>query len=127
MQTSRWPGKVWQNDRVTKTNVWVNDVKYIWNSVNLKDEHHLSEPVDIEYVSNMLLSQARAKWKDEADTKSKLRTFVNIHDFDNVQGMVKVNLSHSQGSILTKFKAEVLPIRFETGRFKGLGPELRIC
>ena len=35
-------------------------------------------------------------------------------------------MSRSQQSIMMKFKAGILPIRYKTGRYKGLGPEKRI-
>ena len=36
-------------------------------------------------------------------------------------------LPRLQRSLVTKFKAGVLPIRLETGRYKGLGEEKRTC
>ncbi len=115
MPTSRWPRKVWQWDKNTKTNVWFNDIKTILKSVDRNNEHAISNPIDLDAISNTFQIQSRSKWLAEANSKSKLETFVKIHDFDNVKSMVKANLSRSQRSVLTKFEAGILPIRFETG------------
>ncbi len=127
MPTSRWPYKVLQWDRVTNTKAWFNDIKLILKEVELTNEHDYSDPVDLTSIASMLQSQAREQWKQEAHTKSKLETYTKIHNFEQIKSMVKCNLSRSQRSIMTKFKAGILPIRFETARYKGLDRNLRFC
>ena len=63
----------------------------------------------------------------EATTKSKLRTFIHIYNYDHPGTLINANLSRLQRSLVTKFKVGVLPIRLETGRYKGLGEEKRTC
>ncbi len=50
-----------------------------------------------------------------------------IHDFDSHKTLLQANLNRSQRSLVTKFKSGVLPLRIETGRFKGVKRELRYC
>ena len=127
MPTGRWPRRMWQWDRNTKSNAWFNDIRAILKVVDRNNEHDLSNLVNLDAVANTLQFQARNKWLVEAQSKSKLETCVEIHDFDHIKLMIKENLSRSQHSVLTKFKAGILPIRFETGRCKGLDREDHIC
>ena len=50
-----------------------------------------------------------------------------IHDFGEHKVLLKANLSRNQRSLVSKLKSRVLPLRSETGRFKGLKRELRFC
>ena len=127
MPTSRWPKKVWQWDRVLKTNAWFTDIKQILNSVDMTSETDISSPVDLDKVAQDLLQIARNKWATGPEHKPKLRTFMKIHDFEQTQIVIKSNLSRIQRSLIVKLKSGVLPIRLETGRYKGLAEELRVC
>ncbi len=125
--TSRWPRRVWQWDRVSKTDAWFKDVKYILSSVDMKSEGHWSSPVDLVDVANKLQSQARNSWLIEAENKPKLRTFLKIHNFDKLKYVISGNLTRSQRSLVVKLKSGIVPIHLETGRYKGLPEEQRVC
>ena len=127
MPTNRWPKKIWQWDRVSKTDAWFKEIKHILRSVNMANETDLSNSIDVKEVGHRLLQQARSSWETEAENKPKLRTFLKIHDFNTRQNVIKSNLSRAQRSLVVKLKAGVLPIRLETGRYKGLPEALRIC
>ena len=127
MPTNRWPKKVLQWDRVSRTDAWFKEIKHILSSVDMKDENHLSSPVDLHEVANKLHTQARNSWHIEAENKPKLRTFLKIHDFNKLKNIINGNLTRSQRSLVVKLKAGVLPLHLETGRYKGLPEERRIC
>ena len=69
----------------------------------------------------------RKSWELEAFKKVKLETFTQIHDFTTTRTLLKVNLDRRHRSSVTKLKSGVFLVRLETGRYKGLGRELRIC
>ncbi len=73
------------------------------------------------------MANARSNWEAEAYTKRKLRTYVKIQDFESPGILIQANLPRRQRSLVTKLKTGVLPIRLETGRYKGLKEELRFC
>ena len=87
----------------------------------------LEQLCDLDVAEARLKRINREKWWLEAHTKPKLRTFIEIHDKDNVQTIVKRNLSRAQRSLITKLKCGVLPLALETGRFKDINEELRQC
>ena len=127
MSTNRWPRKVLQWDRVTGTQAWYSEVKFILQTVGMISQQDVEGEIDLDHVASQLQSQARTAWKAEALGKRKLRTFNKIHDFSDHKHVVKANLSRNQRSIIIKLKAGVLPIKLETGRFKGVKEHLRFC
>ena len=63
----------------------------------------------------------------EATRKPKLRTYLEIHDFENIQTLAKSELSRYQRSLLSQLKFGILPLKIETDRYQGVPVEERIC
>ena len=84
-------------------------------------------PCDLDVLHARLKVLNRNKWWLEANDKPKLRTYVQIHDHNSRQAIVKKNLSRVERSMVTKFKCGVLPIMIETGRYKDVPLEERLC
>ena len=114
-------------DWQTNTNAWVKEISSILNEADVGGAETLGEPMDLENIAEMLQIKARTQWEMESDSKEKLRTFVKIHNYEITKHLVNNNLSKSQRSLVFKFKAAVLPLKIETGRFKGTNRELRLC
>ncbi len=127
MNTDRWPKKVWQHDRNTNTDAWFCDVQYILNLIGLTDPGLLESEVDIDYVHRELYQHSKQFWDLEATTKTKLEFFVNVHNKDSELTIATSNLTRVQRSYLIKLKSGVLPLKVETGRYKGTKRELRTC
>ena len=53
--------------------------------------------------------------------------FLQVVDKGNQQVVVRANLSRRQRSLVTKIKCGVLPLIVETGRFKNIAREKRLC
>ena len=73
------------------------------------------------------MNSNRLKWQLESERKPKLRSFIQIHDFDHIQVLVKSNVSRYQRSLLAQLKFGILPLKIETDRYQGLPLEQRIC
>ena len=73
------------------------------------------------------MSKNRKCWELEAHKKVKLETFTQIHNFSEQRTLLKANLDGRHRSLVSKLKSGVFPVRLETGRYKGLSRELRIC
>ena len=107
MPNNRWPKKVLMWDQQTGTDSWYSEVKFIWNYANIDINTGTDVTVDVDLVKNNLLPIFRNKWAIEAYSKSKLRTFVKIHDFSSHRLMLEANLSRCYRSLVTKLKAGV--------------------
>ena len=57
MPPNRWPKKIWQFDRVTGTEAWFSEVKYILNFVGLNDVQSLEHKVDIDDLGKRLMNR----------------------------------------------------------------------
>ena len=106
---------------------WVHDIKLILKHAGVEDDVHLNNATDLEFIRQKLQKESRNKWHIEAMTKSKLCTFVKIHNFEEQKILLKANLDRFHRSLIAKFKSGILPLRLETGRYKGIGKELRFC
>ena len=84
-------------------------------------------PCDLDVLNARLKVLTRNKLWLEANDKNKLRTYIQIHDHENRQTIVKKNLSRAERSIFMKFRCGVLPIMIETGRYKDVPLENRLC
>ena len=60
-------------------------------------------------------------------TKTKLRTFLEIFEPSDPRALVKANLKRSQWSLIAKLRLGVLPLSIETGRWKDVQLEKRLC
>ena len=54
------------------------------------------------------------KWHLEALGKSKLCTFVEVHDLENRKVLLKANSECNHRSLVAKLKSGILPLRLET-------------
>ena len=127
MKSDRWPKKVWNWDRATKTDAWSKEVAHIMTYLGLDPAEAMDLQSDLDEADLILMDKARQSWTLESHIKQKLRTFIQIHDYNNPGVLINANLSRVHRSLTTKFKAGVLPIKQETGRFKGVSREKRIC
>ena len=57
-------------------------------------------------------------WKNAVMSKPKLRTYVKFKNTYVIEGYVNSCLPRFQRSLLSQFRAGILPLKIETGRFK---------
>ncbi len=63
----------------------------------------------------------------EANTKPKLRTYLEIYEKEETRALVKCNLPRNHRSVLAKLKKGILPLQVELGRWKDVPLEYRTC
>ena len=127
MKPSCLPVKVYAWDRLLRVEGCHSQVQHILFYSNMEECIDSAVTCDLDVLKARLLKLNRNKWWIEVSEKSKLDTFLKIHDPELRQPVIKKNLSKSQSSIIMKFKCGVLPLLIETGRFKDIPRELRIC
>ena len=93
----------------------------------MSDCKDIKQKCDLDIAKVRLQRLNRNIWWLEANDKQKLRTFTDIHDINDHQVLVKLNLSRKHQSLISKFKASVLPLGLELGRFKNTPLEYRSC
>lgn len=66
-------------------------------------------------------------WQNELRSVSKLRTYRSFKSDFNLEKYVTMDIPKPHRSILAQFRCGVLPIRIETGRFRGEEVNDRLC
>ena len=127
MNDDRLPKIIYKWDISLGLNSWASEIKHIAASLGMPVDINDNEQYDLSFVSNKLLIANRQKWALEAERKPKLRTFIQIHNFNHTQTLVKSNLSRYQRSLLTQLKFGILPLKIETDRYQGVPLEERTC
>lgn len=127
MPEHRWPKIIWDWSLAENVESWCYYVKLILSEIGLPDHENLYNQTDLEYVSKKLIDISQNKWHLEALGKPKLCTFVEIHNFEEHKLLLKANLERKHRSLVAKLKSGILPLRLETGHYKGMNREDRLC
>ena len=127
MDENRLPHIIYKWDLSLGLNSWASEIKHIVATLGLPETLNENEEYDLTLCYNKLLASSRLKWQLETERKPKLRSFIQIHDFNNIQTLVKSNVSRYQRSLLTQVKFGILPLKIETDRYQGIPLDERIC
>ena len=127
MNDNRLPKLIYKWDLGLGLDSWASEIKNIAATLGLPITLNDKEEYDLSISYNRLLAANRQKWALESGRKPKLRTYIQVHNFDHVQTLVKSDLSRYQRSLLSQLKFGILPLKIETDRYQGIPLEERIC
>ncbi len=128
MKAHRLPVIIYKWDRSLKLDSWAKEVVHILTYADmLHDNADTWRKFDLDVVESRLKFLYRQQLWQEAHTKDKLRTFVQVHDIKNTKAIVSLNLSRIQRSMMIKLKCGVLPLAIEIGRFSNTDIDDRVC
>ena len=96
------PKLVLQWDLSLRANGWVDNVKHIREYTSMTTDIMSDEQIDLDVLANRLLKLNCTKWLLEAQTKTKLRTFLDVYDPNNPRAIINANLNRSHRSVLSK-------------------------
>ncbi len=126
MNEDRIPAIINRRDKSLNTEAWNAQVKHILAYSDMTPECE-QDYVDIDALTSRLKVLNRNIWLVNAQAMTKLEVFMEVLDRDMQQVLVKSNLGRCQRSLVMKVKCGVLPLIVETGRFKNVPRELRLC
>ena len=81
----------------------------------------------LEFLYSKISNLQEIAWKAAVDSKPKLRTYALFKENFCTEKYVLSMLSRKQRSLLAQLRLGVLPLRIETGRYRRLAVEQRIC
>jgi len=87
-------------------------------------------PVDLKWCKFVLMSYYEKTWLQCLNTKPKLRTYCKWKSSFKVKLYINLNLQrhHRSRSVLAQLRSGfLLPLHIETGRYRGVKLEERIC
>ena len=126
-ESRKLPKVVYDWDRSLGLESWGSEIRHSSASLGIDINSNDGDIFSLTDAYNIFLNQNRAIWQSEAHRKPKLQTFVQIHDFDSNQLLVKSGLTRYQRSLLSQLKFGILPLKIETDRYQGIPSDRRIC
>jgi len=129
MAPSRLTYKVflWDLSYCDISNTWANEIQLILQELSLVDVFELKVECDMQLAYNNMLEFEQLRWQVHRTTMDKLR-YYNLFKADySPEPYLLSNISKRQRSLLAQFRAGILPLEIETGRFKNIPLNQRIC
>jgi len=107
-------------------NNWSYELKNIFNELHLDHFENLSL-CNIEMAKASIWEKMQQDWLNDVNAKPKLRTYKLYKTELAVENYVSMNLNRQERSVVAQFRSGILPLRVETGRFRGEAVEERLC
>jgi len=127
MEDTRLPKIILKWDISLRKNTWSNDVKTIFNKCEMLQAYNRLDKVNINAVWASLHEHFCNKWKDEVNSKPKLRTYKSFKAIYKAEPYVLSFMSRSQRSVISQLRSGILPLAIETGRWNNVTLEERLC
>ena len=111
----------------TNNKQWTTTICEIMQEIGV-DHLVVSEiPVDLKWCKAVLMSNYEKTWLRCINTKPKLRTYCKWKSSFKVELYINLNLPRHHRSVLAQSRSGSLPLYIETGRYRGIKLEERIC
>ena len=125
-----------ENGRLTKkiflwdyecNNNWNTEMASLFDKLQLREVHGNKHICDVNIASDKINDLMQSNWKKEAENKPKLRTFVLYkHEISPELYCCRI-INRQRRAIFAQFRSGILPLKIETGRFRKLKVEERLC
>ena len=126
MEDSRLTKQIFNWDYANQRG-WCQDIKHLLIQLDLECVFSEKLCIDIDKAKIKLNDLMQEQWSNEMHNKPKLRTYVQIKDIFEPEPYVLSNISRQRRSLLAQIRLGILPIKIETGRFRSLPVEQRLC
>jgi hypothetical protein len=126
MPENRVAKKIFNWD-VSVKGAWACEVQDIFTQIGAPDLFQNINTVYILAAKEVLLDTHKSKWSQDIFLKPKLRTYRIIKSCFGNEKYVCAPLSKKQRSLCAQLRSGVLPLHLETGRYRGVPEEERIC
>ena len=126
MPENRVAKKIFNWD-VSVKGAWASAVEDTLVRTGLHDSFINNSIVNTSIIKDTLYSLHQNKWSQDILYKPKLRTFVTIKSCYGSEKYVCAPLSKRQRSLCAQLRSGILPLHLETGRYRGVIEEERIC
>ena len=127
LRENRLTKKIFDYDYNCLNNNWSSEVKQIFTKIDKIDLFLSKSLCDVEEAKDILFKVEIDKWEQTRYSKCKLRYYNIFKTEFGVEDYVKLNLPKYKRSIIAQFRSGILPLSVETGRFRNIPLEDRIC
>ena len=117
----------WDISFVNISNSWSYEIYDVMNSLGCTCAFESKTPVDMHFAYKTMLQNEESKWNYSRFEMPKLRYYNLYKTYFETEDYVQANMSKRHRSVLAQFRAGILPLEVETGRYTGKPLEDRIC
>ena len=126
LKNGRLPKEIYRWETSLGSKGWLSDVKKIARALHLPPPNEHIE-YDMENVENAIHSLSKKQWWEDAQTKSKLDSYIQFRKETDKDIIAKMKLSRKHRSMVSRLAAGILPIQVEIGCYTNVKRELRFC
>ena len=119
--------KVFMYDYNRCRNNWCSDIQDFFISIEKGNNFQQREAIDIDDANSTLKSKAKDMWSDSVARKPKLRTYIKFKCSFESENYVKYCNNRKDRSLMAQLRLGILPLKLETGRFKNVPVNERLC
>lgn len=127
LDDNRLTKKIFQYDVANCGENWSGDILKIVNELNLGINIYNYELCNMEVLSNSLKNLNDNYLWDGISKSAKLRTYRKFKYSISEENYLIMFIPRNERAKLAQFRLGVLPIRVETGRYKGEPLDARVC
>ena len=131
LDNSRLTKKIFKWDMLehhlsNKTN-FCAQAKQVFCELGKKDIYQKIDPIDLNWVKQKTLNVEETQWANDVKKYSKLDLLAEIKPEFGTENYLKVDMDRYDKSLLSQYRYGILPLEIETGRYKGIDREHRVC
>ncbi len=131
LENSRITKKIFKWDmkehNVTNKSNFCARVKQILCDIGDKESYRRARRVDLDTIKSKIIDREKSRWAEDVVKFPKLDLLTKIKSSFGVESYLKINMDRYDKSLLSQFRYGILPIELETGRYKAIARENRIC
>ena len=126
MDVNRITYKVLIWDGKQKVKSWTDELRNISRILECH-EPKLNVLYDLKHIKKLLCNLQTSEWKNNVLSKPKLRLFKSYKTTFDTENYVCKHFSKRKRSLFAQLRVGVLPLEVETGRYRNILPENRLC
>ena len=107
-------------------NSWSHELKLICQHIRCS-EPIFGEVYNLTIVKNQILAKQENEWREALLNKPKLRTYITFKTNFYTEKYVKKYTCKRERSLFAQLRIGILPLLIETGRYRGIAIEERLC
>ncbi len=131
LDESRITKKIFQWDLLEYHNHNKNNfcaqVKQVFCELGKKEIYQRTQQIDLNWAKENILTLEKEHWTTDIKKLSKLDLLVQIKPNFGVENYLKLDLERYDKSLLSQYRYGILPLEIETGRYKNVEREHRLC
>ena len=117
----------WDIRHCHKRGTWSNYVRNILYDIDLGNHFDNAYMCSLDLAYSSLIQNETHRWNESRYSKPKLRYYNMFKPSFEQEEYFNMNISKRQRSLFSQFRAGILPLNVETGRFRNIDLPDRVC